>query len=107
MKKQELKKMISNKKSKAFKLEDFKIEVFEGKRLGQLSEETIKDKFCYCLRHDDEGDWCMPITIEKAVYCNFWGTLVSDKPIPQIQKDGDYINLTNKQQDYIINNIIE
>ena len=38
-------------------------------------------KHMYHCRHDDSGDWCTPVTIEKRVIVNFCGTLITDTEI--------------------------
>ena len=40
-----------------------------------------KDKYVYHCRHDDDGDWCTPVTIEKRVIVNFCGTLITETEI--------------------------
>lgn len=38
-------------------------------------------KYMYHCRHDDNGDWCTPVTIEKRVLVNFCGTLITEAEI--------------------------
>lgn len=40
-----------------------------------------KDKYVYHCRHDDDGDWTTPVTIEKRVLVNFCGTLITETEI--------------------------
>lgn len=58
-------------------------------RVPKRKRET--GKFYYEMRHTDT-DWSLPVTIEKGVMINFWGTLVTNKPL----KMGPYdqINLS-------------
>lgn len=40
-----------------------------------------KGKYMYHCRHDDDGDWTTPVTIEKHVLVNFCGTFIMDTEI--------------------------
>ena len=43
-------------------------------------------KYFYEVRHDDE-DWGYPCQVAKGILVNFFGTLISDEPLP-LEEDG-------------------
>lgn len=45
-----------------------------------------KRKYFYEVRHDDE-DWSCPCQVAKGILVNFYGTLITDEPMP-LDKDG-------------------
>lgn len=48
----------------------------------RIKADTIPEgKFMYHCRHDDDGDWVTPVTIERKVVVNFCGTLIMDTEI--------------------------
>jgi hypothetical protein len=55
----------------------------------------------YHLRHD-ENNWCLPISIEKFVFANFFGTIFTKTPF-EFDKDG-YIDVEQFEMEpyYII-----
>lgn len=51
---------------------------------GRLDHTTIPEGFtAYDLRHEDE-DWGSPCEVSPYIMVNFFGTIVSDTPIPDI-----------------------
>jgi hypothetical protein len=52
-------------------------------------------KYGYAIRHSDVN-WSKPVTVEKFVFCNFWGTLLSKKPLDKFFKP-DFITLSKKE----------
>ena len=60
----------------------------------RLDRTTIPNgKYAYDCRHDDDGDWVTPVTIEKRVMVNFAGTFVTDTPIMFPDEKYHYIPL--------------
>lgn len=52
---------------------------------GRLDHTTIPDGFtAYDLRHQDEN-WGVPCEISPFIRVNFYGTVISDEPIPPIE----------------------
>lgn len=66
------------------------VKVWEGQRIPD--SERNPELYYYELRHGDDGDWAVPVTIENRVFVNYWGTLASTETIP-LGKDG-YIDLS-------------
>ncbi len=59
-------------------------EVYEGEYIDlRLKMDTIPaGKFGYNCRHDDDGNWITPVTIERGgVMVNFAGVFITDKEI--------------------------
>lgn len=58
-------------------------EIYEGEFIDfRIDKDTIPEgKFMYHCRHDDDGDWVTPVTIEQRVIVNFCGTLITNKKI--------------------------
>lgn len=54
-------------------------------RRFRVRPRDIPDMYIYDIRHDDSEN---PSTIEQHVQVNYWGTLISDKPINL--SDGNY-----------------
>jgi hypothetical protein len=54
------------------------VQVFEGKRVFLKDRDTRKNY--YEMRHG-EADYTLPLSVERVVWANFYGTLVSDTPI--------------------------
>lgn len=74
---------------------------YEGELIDvRINPDTIpKGKFWYHCRHNDEGDWCTPITIEPRVLVNFCGTFITDKEITFPNPYDKYISI--KDIDYV------
>lgn len=54
--------------------------VVNDKRLG--NEVIPKFLYVYKMRHGDDGDWSIPVTVEECgVMVNHFGTLISGNPI--------------------------
>lgn len=71
-------------------------EVYEGEYIDiRLEMDTIPDgKFAYNCRHNDDGDWISPVTIEKGnVMVNFAGVFITDKELV-FPEGKDYICVT-------------
>lgn len=70
--------------------------IFEGEFLDmRIARDSIPEgKHAYDCRHDDDGNWIDPVTIEnRIVRVNFCGTFITDKPI--VFPDGkNYIPVT-------------
>jgi hypothetical protein len=56
------------------------------------------DYFIYDIRHADD-DWDRPVSIEKRVFVNHWGVLISDTKLLKDDVDFDY--LTKREIDAI------
>lgn len=56
---------------------------YEGEFIDlRIDPNTIpQGKHWYHCRHDDDGDWVTPVTIEPRVIVNFCGTFITDKEI--------------------------
>lgn len=62
-----------------------------------IPKENRHNGFYYDLRHGD-NDWVTPVTIEKSVVVNYWGTIVTEKPLAfDYTVNIGCINLTKKQ----------
>lgn len=62
---------------------------------SRLDHHEIPDGFfAYDLRHGDE-DWSTPCEISPFILVNFYGTVISDKPIPEFEK-WDRVGKSNK-----------
>lgn len=73
------------------------VAISEGKRYEgefidlRINRKTVPDgKFMYHCRHDDNGDWVTPVTIEPSVFVNFCGSLITDE---EIIFEGDYCRI--------------
>ena len=68
-------------------------------------QERLPGLFYYEVRHGD--DWGTPLTIEKHVLVNFWGTVVTTAPLELKDRlEGemmlDYLDLTPKERNLLI-----
>lgn len=68
-------------------------------------KERLPGLFYYEVRHGD--DWGRPVTIEKQVLVNFWGTIVASAPLELKDRlEGetmpDYLDLTSKERNLLI-----
>lgn len=68
-------------------------------------QERLPGLFYYEVRHGD--DWGRPVTIEKHVLVNFWGTVVATAPLELKDRlEGetmpDYLDLTPKDRSLLI-----
>ena len=54
-------------------------------------------EFWYFIRHSDTHGWDKPCTIEKNVYVNFWGTILSHQPLEKLFKEQNFIALTEEE----------
>lgn len=54
------------------------VEVHEGVRIG--TKDMTPGLHYYQCRHA-EMDWAFPVTIEKYVMVNFWGTIATKEPV--------------------------
>lgn len=72
-------------------------EIYEGKFYDfRIDPATIPEgKFMYHCRHDDDGDWTTPVTIEPRVMVNFCGVLITDKEIVFPNPNDKYIPIIN------------
>lgn len=71
-------------------------EIYEGEYIDmRLKMNTIpKGKFGYNCRHDDDGNWVDPVTIERGgVMVNFAGVFIVDKELV-FPKGKNYIAVT-------------
>ena len=58
------------------------VEFFDGIRLDPAS--IPEGKHMYHTRHNDDGDWSTPVTVqveERGIMVNFCGSIVTDEPI--------------------------
>lgn len=81
---------------KKIKFRGITIYAFKMKRKRELSPREKKNKFIYCVRHS-EKDWSIPVTIENYAWCNYWGVILSEKPLNKFFIEGDFIPLTRKE----------
>ena len=59
-------------------------EIYEGEYIDmRLQMDTVPEgKFAYNCRHDDDGNWVDPVTIEKGgILVNFAGVFITGKEI--------------------------
>ena len=56
--------------------------------LRVLRDSVPKGFSCYEVRHDDEG-WGNPVEIAKGILVNFYGTLLVQGNLEQVEKEGD------------------
>lgn len=73
-------------------------EVYEGEYIDRrLVMSTIPEgKYGYNCRHDDDGDWVTPVTIERGnVMVNFAGVFIIDREI-EFPEGKNYICVTEK-----------
>lgn len=71
-------------------------EIYKGEFIDmRLQMNTIPEgKFAYNCRHDDDGNWVDPVTIEKGgVMVNFAGVLIVENEI-EFPEDKNYIPVT-------------
>jgi hypothetical protein len=75
------------------------VKVAEADRIS--AEEALQAKndnhHVYRMRHDDEGDWSIPVTIEQRVLVNYWGYLITKEPFDNPGPDSLYIELTEEE----------
>lgn len=78
---------------------------------SRISEqERLPGLFYYEVRHGD--DWGRPLTIEKQVLINFWGTVVANAPLELKDRlEGetmpDYLDLTPKERSLLISKVTQ
>jgi len=73
-------------------------------------QERLPGLFYYEVRHGD--DWGRPLTIEKQVLVNFWGTVVATAPLELKDRlEGetmqDYLDLTPKERSLLISTVTQ
>lgn len=72
----------------------------------RINRETLGDHmYCYTIRHDDDGRG-IPVTLENNVIVNFYGTIITHKPIEFPNKEDLYIELAgedDKDNDFALN----
>lgn len=57
----------------------------------RLERTTVpKNLYMYEVRHSDYDD-AVPVEIKKDVLVNFWGTLISSRPLQMHERDCSYI----------------
>lgn len=61
--------------------------------------------FFYETRHDDDGDWVTPVTIEKSVFVNFCNTVIFTEPLQF--GDADFIEIDEEDWDFDFPQIVE
>lgn len=86
---------------------DLKIVAYKGKNCritkGRIGNRNVKGFWFYELRHGDI--WSIPLTVEKHVDVNFWGTLITPMPLWRTLKSvaltpkNEYIDLTIPEQE--------
>lgn len=72
-------------------------------RLKAVERELIQklagmQLFFYETRHDDNGDWVTPVTIEKSVFVNFCNTVIFTEPLDF--GDSDFILIDDEEWDF-------
>lgn len=92
-------KPIMYKKSNTWSVEiknDITGEIYEGEYIDmRIQMDSIPSgKHGYNCRHDDDGDWVTPVTIEKGgVMINFAGVFITETEIA-FPEGQDYIPVT-------------
>ena len=82
---------------KKIKFRGIEIRVYPHKATRDIGKKQIlKYKFRYDIRHAETA-WDKPITIEKRVWVNFWGTIFTNKSLDKFFNDFSYILLTRKE----------
>jgi hypothetical protein len=66
------------------------VQVLEGKRVFLKDRDSRKSY--YDLRHG-ESDWTLPLTVERVVWANFYGTLVSDSPVYALENKNRFAHI--------------
>ena len=62
----------------------------------RIDPKTIpKGKHWYHCRHDDNGDWCTPVSIEMKVLVNFCGTLITNGKLKFPDPNDKYIAIVD------------
>ncbi|TCK58420.1 LPD28 domain-containing protein [Seleniivibrio woodruffii] len=64
----------------------------------QIEKLAGRQLFFYETRHDDDGDWVTPVTIEKSVFVNFCNTVIFIKPLQF--GDADFIEIDEEDWDF-------
>jgi len=72
------------------------VRTFEMKRMVELPYVLKWGQRVYAIRHA-ENDWGLPVTIEKFVCCNFFGTMIADESLEKFFKKDGYIPLSRKE----------
>jgi hypothetical protein len=69
--------------------------IYTGKYIDmRLDRKTIPEDFhVYECRHDDDGNWVKPVTIENGVLVNFAGTFLTKTPIQFPNEKRQFINV--------------
>lgn len=70
----------------------------DSKERSDIEFKADKSLFFYETRHDDEGDFCTPVTIEKSVFVNFCNTIIFTKPLQF--NDTDFIIVNEDDWDF-------
>jgi hypothetical protein len=72
----------------------------EGKRPSQEEVQAIKARghYLYAMRHGDDGDMSVPVTIEPGVFVNYFGYIVTEIPLIFESEDDPYIPLTEDER---------
>lgn len=60
----------------------YKVKIYSSLRPKDIEPKYKKGFRIYEIRHS-ANDWSTPVTIEKKVYANFWGTLLSNKTLKE------------------------
>lgn len=66
-----------------FEIEGAPVVFIRGGRI--FKENRHDDLHYYDMRHGDDGDWGTPVCLEHSVWANYFGTLVTTKPIPSLE----------------------
>lgn len=78
------------------------VEIYEGKRIP--AEVRRHDMYYYELRHG-EPYWSLPLTVERAVWVNYWGTIVCRELVDLPEDYGDgarYMSLSRKNGEKLV-----
>lgn len=69
----------------------------EVTRTRPKAEERDPKKFYLDLRHS-ETDWTQPVTVERSVWANYWGTIISDELIEVPPPPDDFSPLKRRER---------
>lgn len=75
------------------------VKVVEAARISEEERKQVENDnhHLYMMRHDDDGDWSVPVTIEQNVLVNYWGYLITKEPLDNPGPDPLCIELTEDE----------
>lgn len=75
------------------------VKVVEAERISkeEVAQAEENNHHVYAMRHGDDGDWSVPVTIEPGVLVNYWGYLITKEPLDNPGAESLYIELTEQE----------